>query len=141
MDNNFRGKRLDNGKWIYGELNRWSNGSLTTIKPAAYDKGDPPFVGVDPTTVCRFTGKSDRVGQEIYEGDVLFFDVGKSIYTVHYGDYTEAVGILPAPGFFVTNMDGEPQFEMGLSSRLASELYVVGNQVDGTGAEWAQWNL
>lgn len=140
MTNNFRGKRLDDGKWVYGELNRWSNGSLTTIKPAAYEGGDPPFIDVDPTTICRSTGKFDRVGQEIYEGDVLL-DVGKSIYTVHYGDYAEATGVLPAPGFFVTSMGEEPRFEMGLSSRLADEIYVVGNQADGTGTEWTRWNL
>ena len=139
MDNKFRGKRLDDGKWVNGELNLWSNGSLATIKPAVYDEGDPPFIDVDPTTICRFTGKSDRINQEIYEGDVLL-DVGKSIYTVHYGDYAEVVGILPAPGFFVTSMGEEPRFEMGLSSRLADEIYVVGNQIDNTGIEWARWN-
>ncbi|MEG2061810.1 MAG: YopX family protein [Alistipes sp.] len=63
----FRGKRLDNGKWIIGDLLRM--GGCTFIFPdPAPDSFDRYMV--DPSTVGQFTGLLDKNGKEIWEGDV-----------------------------------------------------------------------
>ena len=58
----FRGKRKDNGEWVFGDLihSVYKTGDICVRQ---YESG---VYGVDPETVCRFTG-----WEGIYENDIF----------------------------------------------------------------------
>lgn len=81
----FRGKRLDNGEWVYGyyvyapnHLNQQEH----LIQPVADDGQLAALRKVDPDTVGQFTGKFDKNGRRIFEGDIC--RINDMIYKVEF---------------------------------------------------------
>lgn len=62
----FKAKQLNSGKWIEGDLIRKSNGIY--IRRHKYLSAI-----VDASTVCIFTGLTDKNGTPIYEGDIVIY--------------------------------------------------------------------
>lgn len=87
----FRGKRLDNGEWVFGMLGQYHDGIKATIIDNHFGifENTAELVCVAPETVGQYTGLNDNNGKKIFEGDIIKADNGKQSYisVVKFGEY------------------------------------------------------
>lgn len=84
----FRGKRTDNGEWVYGYytkaryyLNEKEMHVIFAPDGEAFPRNEfSEYEEVDPETVCQFTGLYDKNGRKIFEGDIVKY--GDTIHRV-----------------------------------------------------------
>lgn len=103
----FRAKSIDNSEWAFGVI---QNDGMTLFPVSVYEK-----------TICQFTGRHDKNGKEIYEGDILRHINGKTCQVLYSESSTSYVLVFVSPCI--------PSYDMGIYD-LENLFEVIGNIYD-----------
>lgn len=121
----FRGKRLDNGEWVYGNLIR-SNDSevgyeaiiIPTNDSNMYTKGgsigDLGFENwhrVNETTICQCTGLKDKNGKLIWENDIVKINNSEVNALITFRDF-EIICTIPREKYYKHRLEHTTEYEV-----------------------------
>ena len=138
----FRGKRIDNGEWVYGSfcmdaIEQFNGLCGVDGFIRLYDKakGKMQTYEVDRETVGQYTGLKDKNGKRIFEGDMIkpFVDeIDKMVVEFHRGQFLLCLyrerGYMAEYGWEEEGNYG--CFEAERLSSYGDDIEIIGNITD-----------
>ena len=139
----FRGKRVDNGEWIQGDIVQFPVHGVVRIVEQEPSYKDAE---VDSDTVGQYTGLTDKNGRKIFEGDILKVkqhgEMGLRTCAIYFGEYIDAdsvFGDYRCIGFYLKVVDEccsiggllDSDFEFEIIGNIYDNPELVGGESDG----------
>jgi uncharacterized phage protein (TIGR01671 family) len=123
----FRAKRKDNGEWVEGLLwkKKYNTDKLFISCFPDKDDNEEVFV-IEPSTVCQFTGLTDKNGTKIFEGDIHQYL--NHFFIVRYGKYRDCETLEDVYGWYFEYT--HVQDCEGFSGNEKEYVNIIGNIID-----------
>lgn len=129
----FRGKRTDNGEWVFGYYEKYNGGSYINLQTDRLNSGGYPireFIEVIPESISEFSGLTDKNGQKIFEGDIVHcitFSFERDEFTTEI-KFGARSGV---QGFYLAN--GRMMFHFGQKDLTRmDDIEIIGNIHDNS---------
>ena len=134
----FKAKRISDGKWVEGSLVMVGvdkyvvNDSYFRLDGhhIACDSDTPVFI--DESTICQYTGLTDKNGNKIWENDIIKYHFGNDVAPIRYGEYQSCFDNTKTGhiGFYV-DWNGKQALRKDLGYWVNMiDCNVIGNTID-----------
>ena len=123
----FRAKRIDTGEWYIGNLVDCPDGRNVIAEVG----GNWALHEVDPSTICQYTGLTDKNGNKIWENDVVKYEDAEADFEGYHDNVFVNVGktCITPQGVFFTNRQTVDMDDLWLSE-CSVDAEVIGNIFD-----------
>ncbi|EMK4457367.1 TPA: hypothetical protein RF372_000596 [Listeria monocytogenes] len=136
----FRGKRIDNGEWIYGNLMQFED-SATFIfadeRKGASTLTYAHFIinnmhAIDEKTVGQYTGLKDKNGKKIFEGDIVINSKGQIGYIAFLIQEADFVVVLKNSDYSLGHRNTNECYERATHHKIIGNIHENPELMEGT---------